>query len=76
MDPEATTYTVGLKLKHVAYSGNIVELLEQLPDKRWLVQGSTRKSKISEETLRKEYSRDLEAPIRPKSNRVRFSRGW
>lgn len=60
----ARGYTAGMKLKHVAYGGAIVTLVECLSDGRWVIDRGNRKTRVSEKTLDKEYSADLAAQPR------------
>ena len=57
-------YPIGTKLKHVAYNGDIVEILERLPNERYLILRPGRRTKVGTKTLNAEYSLNLEAPLR------------
>lgn len=60
-------YAKGMKLKHVAYNGAVVEIMERLKDGRFLIRREgARNTRVSSKTLDAEYTTDLNAPIRRK----------
>lgn len=67
---DATAITPGTRPKHVAYLGDIVTVVEALPDGRYLIDRGHRRTKVSEKTIRAEYTADLEAPVRMPKRRA------